>query len=324
MRKMTRRKMLQNSALATGAAITWGAWPGGNELRAMSSGAIPGPDLKFPATTRDRLAVATWPFRASIESPSNEYRDKKQPGVDLREFAAGVKKTFGVPGVEPLSSHFPSTDSPYLHAFREGIEKAGVRVVNIPVDNSESYYDADPAARQKAVDNGKKWVDIAVTIGSPSLRTSIAPARNAQPEVATVAQQVQKLVEYAASKNILVNLENDNLVSEDAFFLVKVIKKVNSPYLHALPDFCNSMQSGNEQFNYEAVTALFPLAYNICHVKDSEVGDDGKVVRVDLKKTFAILKASNYRGYCSMEWEGPGSPYDGTRFLIKSSLENLG
>ena len=226
-------------------------------------------------------------------------------------------------GVEPLSVHFPSTDTAYLHAFRDVIEKAGVHVVNIPVDNSFSYYDADPAARQKAVDNGKKWVDIAIIIGSPSLRTSIAQTENAKPDVAVVAEQLQKLVDYAASKNILINLENDNLVSEDAFFLVKVIKKVNSPYLHALPDFCNSMQSGNEQFNYNAVTALFPLAYNICHVKDSEAGDDGNVARVDLKKTFGILKASHYRGYCSMEWEGAGNPYDGTRFLIKSSVENL-
>lgn len=323
MKRIARRTMLQNSALATGAALTWGVWPT-SSLLASATSPVKGPDLKFPTAARDRLAVATWPFRAYLESANNEDRDKKQPGIDLREFAAGVKKEFGVPGVEPLNLHFPSTDASYLHSFREAIEKAGVHVVNIPVDNAFSYYDADAAVRQKAVDNGKKWVDVAVIIGAPSVRTSIAPAENAKPEVATVAEQLQKLVEYAASKNIVVNLENDNLTSEDAFFLVKVIKKVDSPYLHALPDFCNSMQSGNEQFNYDAVTALFALAYNICHVKDSEAGDNGKVVRVDLKKTFGILNASHYRGYCSMEWEGAGSPYDGTRFLIKSSLENLG
>ncbi len=324
MKRITRRTMLQNSVIATGAALTCGVCQELNLFVAQAASPTAGPDLKFPTAPRDRLAVATWPFRAYIESATNEYRDKKQPGMDLREFAAKVKKDFDVPGVEPLSSHFPSTDAAYLRSFRETIQKAGVHVVNIPVDNSFSYYDADPAVRQKAVDNGKKWVDIAVLLGSPSLRTSIAPAENAKPDVSVVAEQLQQLVEYAAPKNILVNLENDNLSSEDAFFLVKVIKKVNSPYLHALPDFCNSMQSGNEQFNYEAVTALFPLAYNICHVKDSEAGDDGKVVRVDLKKTFSILKASHYRGYCSMEWEGAGNPYDGTRFLIKSSLENLG
>ena len=322
MKRITRRKMLQNSSVAA-AALTLGVWPEATKLFAGSTGTAGAPDLKFPTASRDRLAVATWPFRAYLDSPTNEYRDKKQPGMDLREFAAKVKKDFDVPGVEPLSAHFPSTDAGYLHSFREAIEKAGVHVVNIPVDNSASYYDADPAARQKAVDNGKKWVDIALVLGSPSLRTSIAQAENAKPDVAVVAGQLQKLVDYAAPKNILINLENDNLVAEDAFFLVKVIQKVNSPYLRALPDFCNSMNSGNEKFNYDAVTALFPLAYNICHVKDSEAGDDGKVVRVDLKKTFGILKASHYRGYCSMEWEGAGNPYDGTRLLIKSSVENL-
>jgi sugar phosphate isomerase/epimerase len=323
MKRITRRTMLQNSSVATAAACTVGMWPGVSDLLASSTSPTVAPDLKFPTAPRDRLAVATYPFRAYIDSPNNEDRDKKQPGMDLREFAAKVTKKFDVPGVEPLSMHFPSTDTAYLHSFRDAIEQAGVHVVNIPVDNSFSYYDADSAVRQKAVANGKKWVDIAVIIGAPSLRTSIAQAKNAKPDVAVVAEQLQKLVEYAASKKILINLENDNLASEDAFFLMKVIKKVNSPYLHALPDFCNSMQSGNEQFNYDALTALFPLAYNICHVKDSEAGDNGKVVRVDLKKTFGILKASHYRGYCSMEWEGAGNPYDGTRFLIKSSLENL-
>jgi sugar phosphate isomerase/epimerase len=323
MKRITRRTMLQNSAFAAGLAVTAGAFPEFKSLLAATARAGTVPDLKFPTSQRDRLAVASWPFRAYIEATNNEYRDKKQTGMDLREFAVKVKKDFDVPGVEPLSSHFSSTAPAYLHSFRQAIDKAGVHVVNIPVDNSFSYYDADPAARQKAVDNGKKWVDIAVTLGSPSLRTSIAPAQNAKPEATVVAEQLKNLVEYASSKNILINLENDNLTSEDAFFLVKVIKQVNSPYLHSLPDFCNSMQSGNAQFNYEAVTALFALAYNICHVKDSEAGDDGKVVRVDLKKTFDILKTSHFRGYCSMEWEGVGNPYDGTRFLIKSSLENL-
>jgi sugar phosphate isomerase/epimerase len=280
--------------------------------------------VNFPTAPRERLAVASWPFRAFIESPTNEYRDKNQAGMDLKDFAANVKKDFSVPGVEPLSAHFPSTDERYLHSFRETIEKAGVHVVNIPVDNSHSYYDADPAIRKKAVENGKKWIDIAVVIGSPSVRTAIAQAKNARPDVNIVADQLKVLADYGAEKNIVVNLENDNLVSEDAFFLVRVIKKVNHPYLRSLPDFCNSMGSGNEKFNYDAVTALFPLACCICHVKDSEVGQDGKVFRVDLKKTFEILKASGYRGYLSMEWEGQGNSFDGTRFLIKTALENLG
>jgi sugar phosphate isomerase/epimerase len=315
--------MLQTSGIAVGAAWALGSGTDRAFASVANFGKSGRPDIKFPTATRERLAVASWPFRGYIESAKNEDRDRKLSGMDLREFAAQVKETFGVPGVEPLSAHFPSTDPAYLHGFREAIEKAGVHVVNIPVDNEHSYFDADSTVRKQAVANGKSWVDVAVILGSPSVRTSIAQARNAKPSVDVAAEEIRRLVEYAAAKNLVVNLENDNLVSEDAFFVVKVIEKVNSPYLHALPDFCNSMQSGDEKFNYEAVTAMFGRAYNICHVKDSEANDEGKVYRVDLKKSFQILQASGYRGYCSMEWEGGGDPYVGTRKLLTASLENL-
>jgi sugar phosphate isomerase/epimerase len=319
----SRRELLRDGATLAGAAL---CWPGKNaaeilELRGIETQS--GPALQFPSEPRARLAVASWPFRAYIESPTNDGRDRKVPGMDLREFAAQVKDKFGVPGVEPLSTHFSSTDNRYLHSFREAIDKAGVHVVNIPVDNVHSYYDSDPALRQKAVQNGKKWVDVAVVLGSPSVRTSIAEAKNAKPSVEVAAAELHKVADYGASKSVLVNLENDNLVSEDAFFVVKVVDAVHSPFLRALPDFCNSMQKGDENFNYSAVKAMFSRAYNICHVKDSEVSDSGKVFRVDLKRSFDILKASGFGGYCSMEWEGGGDPHHGTNKLIAASLQNL-
>jgi sugar phosphate isomerase/epimerase len=323
MKKILRRDLLRQTAVAAGTAMTFGIVPAAEILGAAKC-VFAVPSVKFPVSARERLAVASWPFRAYIDSPTNKNRDMKQEGMSLMEFATRVKHDFQVQGVEPLSAHFLSTDERYLNNFREAIEKAGVHVVNIPVDNRSSFYDADPAGRQKAVDNSKKWINVAAVMGSPSVRLSIAETRNAKPDVDMVAEQLKQLADYGALNNIIVNLENDNLVSEDAFFLVKVIEKVNHPYLRALPDFCNSMGSRNEKFNYDAMTALFPLAYNICHVKDSEMDDEGKVFQVDLKKTFGILKASGYRGYCSMEWEGEGSSYDGTRMLIKAALENLG
>jgi sugar phosphate isomerase/epimerase len=281
------------------------------------------PNIKFPAAPRDRLAVASWPFRAQIVSSTNDGRNNSIPGMDLRDFAARVRSEFGVPGVEPLSTHFSSTEIRYLKEFREAIEKAGVSVVNIPVDNSDSYYDRDPAGRKRAIENGLKWMDVAGVLGSPSIRTSMPRVNSVAPDVDLAVASLKELVRQAEEKNIVVNLENDDLQSEDAFFIVKVVDKVASPWLHALPDFCNSMMSGNAEFNYSAVAAMFKRAYTICHVKDSEVGEDGKVFQVDLEKTFGILKASNFRGFCSMEWEGKGEPYAGTRKLIDASLKSL-
>ena len=324
MKIYSRRDVLKSSAVVAGVAFASNALnsAGGNRL-ALASALPNNPEIAFPSAPRDRLAVASWPFRGYIESPTNKYRDKKQTGMDLRDFAAQVRNRFGVPGVEPLSSHFSSTEAKYLESFRAALDRAGVHVVNIPVDNQHSYYDADSAARKQAVENGKKWIDVAVIIGSPSVRTSIAEARDAKPDVNLAADEIRRVVDYAAAKNIIVNLENDNLISENALFVVNVIEKVNHPYLRALPDFCNSMAGGDEKFNYDAVTRMFQHAYNICHVKDSEVSESGKMVRVDLQRTFGILKASHYRGYCSMEWEGGGDPQEGTHKLIDASLKNL-
>ena len=323
MPQRSRRKFLiTSSAVAATAALNCVA-PGAMVASPRARPFFSEPHLNFPAQPRGRLAVASWPFRAIIESPSNRWaRDPKQPGMDLKDFAAMVVEKFSVRQIEPLSDHFRSMEAAYLGEFRAAVEKAGAQVIDIPVGGRHSFYDPDPVKRQLAVDYGKNWVEAAVALGSPSIRIHVAGVANAKPDVDRTAERLVRLADYRAEKNVVVNLENDDLVSEDAFFLVRVIDKANHPWLHALPDFCNSMLSGNEQFNYDAVTALFKRAYNICHVKDSEV-DNGKVVRVDLAKTFGILKASGYRGYCSMEFEGQGSPYAGTQKLIDASLKYL-
>jgi len=324
MNKISRRELLRSSAVACGAALTAGSAANWSIFAPASAFAQNKPSMNFPTAPRDRLAVASWPFRAEIVSPTNDYYDKSKPGVDLRDWALKIPKEFGVNGVEPLSSHFPSTDAHYLESFRKAIEGAHIHVVNIPVDNEFCFFDSDLANRKKAIANSQKWIDIAVAVGSPSVRTSMGDPKNSKPNVDLAADSLKQVAEYGAQKNVQVNLENDNPASEDPVFLVEVLGTVSLPYLHALPDFCNSMASSNNtEFNDKALKMLFPRAYNICHVKDSEVGEGGKVFRVDVKRCFDIVKAANYRGYFSMEWEGPENPYEGTKRLIAESLKNL-
>ena len=312
MRTTSRRDFLKNAGLL----LT-------SNLVSSSDASPSGPELQFPTDPRERLAVSSWPFRAFIESPTNRDRDPKQAGMDLTGFPEAVVTHFALRKIEPIGEHFRSTSPSYLEALNQAMQKAAVRIINIPVSVGASLYDPEGGRRARAIENAKKWVDIALTLQSPSVRVGIRPVGSIAPNVERTAESLQKILDYAAPKKIVINLENDDLISEDAFFLVKVIEKVNHPYLHALPDFCNSMLSGDEKFNYEAVTAMFKHAYNMSHVKDSEVGPQRKLFKTDVNKTFAIAKASGYRGYFSMEWEGDGEPYGGTRKMIEASLKNL-
>src|ERR1700736_6445308 len=113
---------------------------------------------------------------------------------------------------------------------------------------------------------------------------------NKKPVVERKPDTLIRVAEHGAKKNIVVNLENDDAVSEDPFFIVQVIEKVNSPWLRALPDFGNSLNTHDDDFNYRAMDAMFAHAYGICHVKNGEVDDSGKPTHVDLARTFAIMK----------------------------------
>jgi sugar phosphate isomerase/epimerase len=296
-------------------------------LAANMSGALANPSSEphiiFPAHPRDRISIASYPFRAYIVSPDNRDRETSLPGMNLLDFPSHVVEKFHIHNIEPHSRHFTSLQPNYLESFLEISQKARVRMVNLAVSASKSFYDADAPAREMAVDYAKKWVDVAVRINSPGIRTHIAAAQNSAPNAERAAESLRRVAEYAAEKNIVVTLENDDLVSEDAFFLVKVIEAVNHPYLRALPDFANSMMTGDADFNHRALQAMFQHAYNICHVKDGEASDDGKEFSVDIKKSFEILKSSNYRGYCSMEFDGIGDPYGPTSKLIEETIKYL-
>ena len=148
---------------------------------------------------------------------------------------------FQINKIEPWTGHFASTDPKYLEQFRAAIERARSTVVNIAVDGEHSPYALDRAEREQAIAFSKKWVDNAVAIGSPSIRTNLPVAKDSSPDLGRTAESLKPVVEYASSKNIVVSLENDNPVSEDPFFLISLVEKVDSPWLHTLPDFGNTL-----------------------------------------------------------------------------------
>jgi sugar phosphate isomerase/epimerase len=277
----------------------------------------------FPVKARDRLAVTSWPFRTLIDSPANRQRDATIPGMDLKEFAAFIVEKFGVHNINPLSDHFHSSDPAYLASLREAIAKAGSHIVDLGLSGRQ-FYSSDSGTRAEAVEFGKKWIDVAVAVGSPSVRQHVSGRRGETPNTTLAAVSLGEMAEYGAKRNVVVNLENDNAVAEDPFFLVGVIEKVNSRHLRALPDFGNSLPGHDAAFNERAVGAMLKHAYNMCHVKDTLRSANGETHVVDLKKMFALAKASGFKGYFSMEFDTKsGDPFSGTKKLIEETLEYL-
>jgi L-ribulose-5-phosphate 3-epimerase len=311
----TRREFLSQSVtLAAGTLL----------LPSLAEASASQPNIVFPANVRDRIAVASYPFRDFI-SPG-EYTTpaaKSAPKMEIMEFAAHVSARFHVNKIEPWSAHFRSLDPQYIADFRSALDRAQSAVVDIAVDGEHSFYAVDPAGRERAVAVNKQWIDTAATLGSPNIRTHIASADNQPPDLERAADTLKRISDYAATRNVVVHLENDDGVTEDPFFIAKLIDKVNSPWLRGLPDFGNSLMHLPPESAYAGFEAMFSHSYGISHVKASESTEKGAVVPVDLAYAFGILKKSGYRGYLSMEYDDVGDPYRGTEQLIEKTLQYL-
>ena len=233
--------------------------------------------------------------------------------IDLKDFASFVVERFNIHKIEPWGRHFTSMDPKYLEEFRAALDKVKTTVVNIATYNDHNPYAVDRSERERGIAFSKKWADVAVAIGSPSIRTNPPPARGPKPDLGRIAESLIRLVEYASAKNIVVTLENDNPVDSDPFFMVKVVEKVNSPWLRALPDFGNTLAAKDPDYAYRGLDEMFEHAYCISHVKSSETNNRGITVHVDMAKAFGIMKQHDYKGYCSMEWDDQGDPYQGRK-----------
>ena len=278
-----------------------------------------GPHAVFPAEPRARIAVATYPFRGSIIAPGNKDLDPKKPGMDLASFARFVRKEFGVRGIEPLDSHFSSTETGEVRKLRAAFDAAGVYAVNIPVDERVELCSEDEARRNAGNARYRHWIDVAVLLGSPSIRIWI-PKCSDTSDLPKAVRALKPTVDYAATRNIVVNLENDDPVTASAERTLAAIQLANSPYLRALPDFGNGLADGDERVNAQRVRNMFAHAWNISHVKDAETFD-GQRRTASLPELFGIAKASGYRGYYSMESDSDVDPVIDTKHLVEQSLQ---
>jgi sugar phosphate isomerase/epimerase len=292
------------------------------ENRAQSKHQGYHPDLEFPTRPRDRLAVTSWPFRDYIECPANRGRKLSVPSIDIKEFPAMVVERFAVYNVNPLLNHFRSTDPAYLQSFREAVAQARSHIVDLGLPG-RCFATTDTTTAEAAVQDACKWIDIAAAIGSPSVRLHLSAPQGQKPDLEAAATHLARLADYGGKRNVVVNLENDNAVAEDPYFIVNVVEKANHAYLRALPDFGNSMAKYGEEGNEKAVAAMLKHSFNMCHVKGA-VQLDGKTYHVDLRRMFEIARQSSYRGYFSMEFDtNGGDPFAGTTKLIDETLQNL-
>jgi sugar phosphate isomerase/epimerase len=113
--------------------------------------------------------------------------------------------------------------------------------------------------------------------------------------------------------DINIVVENHGSDSSNGQWLVAVMKGVNKPNVGLLPDFGNfcithpwgSTQEGCEKAydRYKGVKEMLPFAKGVS-AKSYDFDKAGEQRLIDYKKLLGIVKASGFKGYIGVEFEG--------------------
>ncbi len=302
---MNRRNFVRQSVL-TASAITLT-----NSLPGMSMNA-----------TGIELSLAEWSLNRTI----------REGKLDHLDFAAKAKKDFGISVVEYVNGLFGNStmsfkdagkSSSYLGELLKRSKDAGVINHLIMVDEEGPLALPDDKVRLQAIEDHKKWFDAAQFLECKTVRVNLhGDGESAAKKIASI-DSLGRLGEFASTLGLNVVVENHGSDSSNGQWVADVMKQVNRKNVGTLPDFgnfCITHPWGETQSDcqnmydrYKGVQELLPFAKGVS-AKSYDFAANGEQPKIDYKKLLDIVKASGFKGYIGIEFEGNTQPEeDGIR-----------
>ena len=246
-----------------------------------------------------KISLAQWSLHKALFA-------KQMKNTD---FPVMAKKDFGIDGVEWVNQFWKdkATDAAYVAELKKICEGEGVTSVLIMCDGEGHLGDPDDAARGKAVDNHKKWIEAAKTLGCHSIRVNAHTAGKGtrEEQAKRAVDGLRRLSEVAAPYQIGVIVENHGQLSSDGGWLAGVMKDVGLKNCGTLPDFGNFRLDGNAEYDrYKGVDELMPYAKGVS-AKSHDFNEAGEETHTDYHKMLDIVvKKHGWHGFVGIEYEG--------------------
>ena len=247
---------------------------------------------------RNDISLAQW---ALVE----EIRAGKWKTVD---FARVAREDFGLNGIELVNTLFESPTETYLKKLKQSASTYGVTMVLIMVDE-----EGDGCAPTKEGQNEfalfhRKWVDIAHYLGCGAIRTNCRGTEGMDGEEALnrAAESYELLLDYARPSGINILIENHGGVSNDAAWMVRLMKRVNDPLFGTLPDW---REPGTAFDHIGYLQQMVPYAKGMSYRNQPTEEETAKMIR--------ICKESGYKGWYGVESDGRDEVKKSIRLLRK-------
>lgn len=163
--------------------------------------------------------------------------------------------TLGVDGVEMYPGFFESFEPGYLRRVKEQLDRFGLQAPMMCA--SPDFTQPDPAARRAEVEREKHMIDVTATLGGRLCRVLSGQRRDEVSRAEGVRWTVEcitSLLETAASRNVVLNIENhykDGYWRQPEFaqrldVFLEIIGQIDSPWFGVNYDPSNAIVAGDD------------------------------------------------------------------------------
>ena len=188
-------------------------------------------------------------------------------------------------------------------------EMADKELAFVDLGSSCNLHFAEGAERQKNIDEGKRFLDLAAAINCPNVRVypnKFPKEQTKQQTMDLITKGLIELAEYAKGMKVKVLMETHGEVVHYAD-LESIMKAANHPQVGLIWDIANMwLETGEDP--KQVYAALKPYIHHT-HIKDA-AKKDGKLDfrflgdgEVPIYQGMELLINDGYKGYFSFEWE---------------------
>jgi sugar phosphate isomerase/epimerase len=251
---------------------------------------------------KDDVSLAQW-------SLVDEFREGKWKSLD---FARITREDFDLNGVEYVNTLLEVPTEEYIKKLKHNAAHYGVANVLIMVDDEGDACMPTKEGRRQFEINHRKWVDVAHYLGCSSIRTNCRGPENVKESEALqwATESYNMLLEYAIAADICVVVENHGGVSNDADFMVALMKAVNNPYFGTYPDW---REPAADFDNYTYLEKTLPYAMGMSYRNQPTEELTANMIQ--------LSRNSGYRGWYGIESPGRDEIKKGKALLNKYLLE---
>lgn len=247
-----------------------------------------------------------------------------------------LAKDMGFDGIEftdlrPIKNPTQEQQLAYAKELRAEAKRVGIEIIGYLV--GANLYQGSAEADAAEIERLKGQVDVAAALGVKLMRHDVCSSERVGDRVVsfdrmlpTLADNVRKVTEYAASLGIRTCSENHGLVVQDSDRVERLYNAVGHDNYGLLVDMGNFACVDAD--SVQAVSRLAPYAVHV-HAKDfsilpfdAEIEEGKKFFtsrgcnklmgcalgdgNIPVAQCVAVLKKAGYDGYVTIEFEGNG------------------